>query len=119
MDIPGVGDGLDLWFQAWIQGFLLLFAEIGATVVMGAVVIAIFAFFSARTVRRWFWCAQAGRAVEVEFERRGPLRTLARVRSCSAFEDKTAIGCSRRCLDGNFRRQWEQALPVADGRPAR
>jgi hypothetical protein len=119
MDIPGAVDGLDVWFQAWIQGFLLLFAEIGAIVVMGAVVMAIFAFFCATTVRRWFWCALAGRAVEVEFERRGLLRTLARVRSCSAFEDKTAIGCGRRCLDANFRRQWEQALPVAGGRAAK
>jgi hypothetical protein len=59
--------------------------------------------------RHTFWCATAGREVEVRMAH-------GCVRSCSVFEDRTAIACARRCLDRSFRMQWPPALPVL-GRP--
>ena len=61
-----------------------------------------------------FWCALAGRDVEVEFERRGfpGLSDPFAVRSCSTFEPQTAVSCGRRCLDSDFRRRWQPPLPV-------
>ncbi len=60
------------------------------------------------------WCALARCDVDVEFELRGipGLRGPRAVRTCSAYEPPTAIVCGRRCLDADFRRQWEPALPV-------
>jgi hypothetical protein len=63
------------------------------------------AWYRQRVVRRSFWCATAGRDVEVRFRRVGVL-------SCSAFETPTAVACARRCLDRGFRAQWPRALPV-------
>jgi len=54
-------------------------------------------------VRRRFWCEQAGRKVEVEFEEDGPpghRRSIAVV-SCTAFEPSTYVRCHRACLDRN------------------
>jgi hypothetical protein len=64
--------------------------------------------------RRSFWCSQAQRPVEVEFEEHGVpgIRCTARVLTCSAFESPEAIACARRCRWAAFRRQWEPALPV-------
>jgi hypothetical protein len=62
-----------------------------------------------RVVRHSFWCLTAGREVEMRVSR-------GCVLSCSAFEDRTAIACARRCLDRSFRMQWPAALPVL-GRP--
>jgi hypothetical protein len=64
--------------------------------------------------RRSFWCSQAQRPVEVEFEEHGvpAVRYTARVLTCSAYESPEAIVCARRCRDAAFRRQWEPALPV-------
>jgi hypothetical protein len=55
--------------------------------------------------RHAFWCAVAGREVEMRI-------AGGCVRSCSAFEDRTSIACARRCLDRNFRMRWPPALPV-------
>ena len=55
--------------------------------------------------RHAFWCATAGREVEVRMAR-------GCVRSCSAFEDRTAIACGRGCLDRSIRMRWPPALPV-------
>jgi hypothetical protein len=55
--------------------------------------------------RHAFWCATAGREVEVRLAR-------GRLLCCSAFEDGTSIACARRCLDRSFRMQWPPALPV-------
>jgi hypothetical protein len=55
--------------------------------------------------RHTFWCPTAGREVEVRMAR-------GCVRSCSAFEDRTAIACARRCVDRGFRMRWPPALPV-------
>jgi hypothetical protein len=69
------------------------------------------AWYRQRVVRRSFWCATAGRDVEVRFRR-------ACVLSCSAFETPTAVACARRCLDRGFRAQWPPALPVIVRPPA-
>jgi hypothetical protein len=59
-----------------------------------------------RVVRHSFWCPVVGRDVEVHLGR-------GCVRGCSAFEDRTAIACARRCLNPSFRAQWPWALPVS------
>jgi len=66
------------------------------------------------SVRRRFWCLRAGRDVEVVFERRGlpGLRSITGVRSCTAFDPRTAVACDRRCVDRGFRQAWEFPLPV-------
>jgi hypothetical protein len=56
-------------------------------------------------MRHSFWCMTAGREIEVRM-------AWGCVRSCSAFEDRTAIACARRCVDRSFRMQWPPALPV-------
>jgi hypothetical protein len=50
--------------------------------------------------RRRFWCEQAGREVEVEFEEDGPplLRRFTAVVSCTAFQPSTQMRCDRACL---------------------
>jgi hypothetical protein len=58
-----------------------------------------------RVVRHSFWCATSGRDVEVRF-RRGCIVT------CSAFEDPTAIACTRGCRDRSFRTQWPPIFPL-------
>lgn len=58
-----------------------------------------------RLVRHSFWCATAGRDVDVRLER-------GFVQSCSVFEDPTAIACARRCRDRSFRVQRPPVLPV-------
>ena len=56
--------------------------------------------------RRRFWCAQAGREVEVEFEETGRLlgfRHPVAVRRCSEFDPATAVTCNQGCLDADAR----------------
>ncbi|MFI5373015.1 MAG: hypothetical protein ACHQ8D_00085 [Candidatus Rokuibacteriota bacterium] len=52
-------------------------------------------------VRRRFWCAQAGREVDVAFEEDGlpGARRFIAVVSCTAFEPSTHVRCHRECLD--------------------
>lgn len=70
--------------------------------------------FSRAVRRRRFWCAQTRREVEVEFEEHGlpGFRRAVAVKGCSVFDPPTSVGCHRRCLDGDFRRQWPPALPL-------
>ena len=109
---PLAEEGLDVWFQLWLDGIV---AFVAAILAMGLVVLVSSAIVStvtsAPTARRRFWCSHAGREVEVEFSVRGLWRTPIAVRSCSNFEGG-AIECRRRCLDTAFRQQWEPALPV-------
>jgi hypothetical protein len=107
------------WFNAWeFAAYSMASAEIepaevaaaGAPPVVwvlgAAIALAAAALWHRRrVVRRSFWCALAGREVEV---RLGP----GCVHSCSAFEDATAVTCARRCLDRSFRIQWPPALPL-------
>ena len=72
-------------------------------IVVGVFIAA--AWYGQRRWRRSFWCATVGREVEVRFR-------FGCTVSCSAFEDRTAIACARRCLDRSFRVQWPPALPV-------
>ena len=79
-------------FVAWL---------VVAMIVLTAMVV----WYRQRVVRHSFWCAVAGRDVEVR-------QRFGCVLSCSAFENATAIACGRRCLDRSFRVQWPPALPV-------
>ena len=72
------------------------------------------------TCRRHFWCSIKQREVEVEFEtvpRRLLGTRITGVKSCTAFEEPTAVACDRACLDGRFRSQWPDSLRVGN-RPA-
>jgi len=62
-------------------------------------------WFRRRVVHHSFWCATAGRDVDVRLG-------SGWVQSCSAFEDPTAIACARRCRDRGFRVKWPPALPT-------
>lgn len=103
------------WFSAWEpvryveiervdppadSGMLIAWLILAVLVVTGFV-----AWYRQRVVRRSFWCATAGRDVEVRFRR-------SCVLSCAAFEEPAAIACARRCMDRTFRAQWPPALPV-------
>lgn len=91
---PPADDGM---LSAWVVLAVIVLATVAmATVVMWS---------RLRVVRHSFWCATAGRDVEVRV-RRGC------VQSCSVFEDPTAIACARRCQDRSFRVQWPPAIPV-------
>jgi hypothetical protein len=54
------------------------------------------------------------REVEVLVEERGlpGLAHASSVTSCSVFDPPTAVACTRRCLDAEFRRRWPPALPI-------
>lgn len=71
--------------------------------------------FGATRRHRVFRCPLMQREVEVEFEEHRCLgvRCSAAVKSCTGFEEPTAIGCRRACVDSAFRRQWEFSLPVS------
>ncbi len=115
---PLAEEGLDVWFQLWLDGIV---AFVAAVLAMGLVVLVSSAIVStctsAPTARRRFWCSHAGREVEVEFTVRGLWRTPVAVQSCSTFEGGAAIECRRRCLDAAFRQQWEPALPIVRSSP--
>ena len=112
MGVEPVDAPFALWFQAWIEGFLRFITASLVNVLLVVIAVAIVGAWAAVSVRRRFWCRLAQRDVEVLFERRGLLRRLASVRSCSAFEPATCVSCGRRCLDASYRRQWEAALPI-------
>jgi hypothetical protein len=65
-----------------------------------ALVLLLATLAKSRLARRHFWCEQAGREVDVEFEEHGApgLRRFIAVRRCSAFEPSTAVLCGRSCL---------------------
>ena len=104
------------WFSAWDYPVPYMEIERGAPpadggllapwLALGVIVLAGAAlWYRQRGVRHSFWCATAGREVEVRLGRGG-------VKACSAFEDPTAIACARRCLDRSFRVQWPPAVEL-------
>src|SRR6266545_6444315 len=92
--------------EAWSQGLtdVLGWGVLGALLLLFPLVV----LFARAVRRRRFWCALSRREVEVEFAEHGlpGLRRPAAVKSCSVFDPPTAVGCHRRCLDADFRRQW-------------
>ena len=64
--------------------------------------------------RRRFWCCEAEREVEVEFEETGlpGFRHPVAVRSCSEFDPVTNVACRRRCLDSNVRVRLPMRPPL-------
>jgi hypothetical protein len=98
----------------WIQG-------IADALGWGVLLSLLFLFplivlFSRAIRKRRFWCVQSRREVEVEFEERGlpGFRRAVAVRSCSVFDPPAAVRCRRRCLDADFRPQWEPGVSVLD-----
>jgi len=69
--------------------------------IVAAVALAVL-WYRQRVFRRSFWCATAGRDVEVHLR-------FGKVLCCSAFEHPSAIGCDRRCVDQAFRARWPRA----------
>jgi len=109
------GGDVDGAWSAWVQGVadVLGYAVLYLGVVVATVFLLGLLLVVRVTRRRIFWCVEAQREVEVEFDERGWLAVspLA-VRSCSCFDPPSPVQCHRRCLDFAFRRQWEPALPV-------
>lgn len=107
---PG-GGGLDVQ-GAWVQSA----ANVLAWGIFGwGVVVAIMVSLAALAVRvrrRRFWCDQAQREVEVEFEERGlpGFRRATAVLSCSVFEPPTAVRCRGYCLGYDVGRPMARAL---------
>jgi hypothetical protein len=100
MDWPMGYDGADI--QAWSESA----ASTYWWPLLGWGAVALFLLFLAVLVtgfpvRRRFWCEQAGREVDVEFEEEGPpgRRRFIAVVSCTAFEPSTHVRCDRACLD--------------------
>ncbi len=90
-----VGGGRMSWMVGW--GFL-------AWGIATALVLVLATLATSRVARRRFWCAQAGREVDVELEEHGVpgLRQFIAVRRCSAFTPSTAVTCRRSCLQGGI-----------------
>jgi hypothetical protein len=104
MDWPLEVGGWDVQ-QAWVQSAAhdLAWGIFGWGV--GVAILLLVASWAIQIRRRGFWCAQAQREVEVEFEERGlpGFRRPTAVLSCSVFDPPTAVHCRRRCLDGDMR----------------
>ncbi|MBI3634977.1 MAG: hypothetical protein HY216_02005 [Candidatus Rokubacteria bacterium] len=64
------------------------------------------------TVRLQFWCREADREVEVEFERLLPHGTITSVRGCTVF-GAGAVTCARGCLEAEARPRWKPVVPQA------
>jgi hypothetical protein len=64
--------------------------------------------------RKRFWCRQAGRDVEVRYQTRGlpGLRWITGVKSCTAFDPRSAVTCTRKCIDPDTRRAWDVPLSM-------
>jgi hypothetical protein len=108
---PWSSDGLTVWFQSWVEGFITFMAACLLALLAVAVPVALAFTSGPHEVRRRFWCRLAGRDVEVQFVRRGLFKPLVSVQNCSAFESGEPA-CRRRCINRKYRRQWEPSLPV-------
>jgi len=96
------------WFAAvqWDDPGPLLVEAIATLFVWGNVVVAVLFLVLLVTAamvvyrRRRFWCVQAGRIAEVEFEEVGlpGCRRAVTVHSCSLFSPPTLVTCDRWCL---------------------
>lgn len=77
-------------------GWILVAFALAVTIVAFAGLAA-----GAFVARRHFWCASAGREVEVTFQENGlpGFRRPVAVRKCSMFDPPTEVTCRRDCLD--------------------
>lgn len=64
--------------------------------------------------RKRFWCRQADRDVEVVYQTRGigPFRWITGVKTCTAFDPRNEVTCTRKCIDADCRRQWDVPLSM-------
>jgi len=120
MGSPIESGGLEIP-EAWVQSV----ANALAWGILGwAVFVAIVLFLGMLAVtvrRRRFWCDQARREVEVEFEEQGlpGYRRPTAVLSCSVFEPPTAVQCRRACLDRDMRVRVPMARRLSWRKPCR
>lgn len=110
MDWPGGGSLDEVAFVQTIAdavGWGLLFLALLLAIPL------VLLFDRVRRQRR-FWCSQADREVEVEFEETGlpGFRYPVAVRSCSEFDPLTSVACNRRCLDSNVRVRLPMRPPL-------
>ncbi len=103
MGWPAESVGWDVQ-EAWVESAAnaLAWGIFGWGVVVATVVLL--AMLAIRNRRRRFWCRDAHREVEVEFEEHGlPGFGKAIVLSCSVFDPPTAVSCHRDCVDPDKR----------------
>lgn len=113
------------WFAAvqWDDPEPLLVEAFATLFVWGSVVVAVLFLVlsvTAATVvyrRRRFWCVQAGRIAEVEFEEVGlPVcRRAVAVHSCSLFSPPTLVTCDRWCLAAEISARRPLTPPLEGG----
>jgi hypothetical protein len=87
--------------RAWAESAASSYSSPLVAWVAGAAILFLFVVLvTSFPARRRFWCAQAGREVDVDFEEDGPprLRRFIAVVSCTAFEPSTHVRCNRACL---------------------
>jgi len=108
------GDALTAWFQAWITGFIDVFAGLVVALFSITMPVVVLVLAGATSIRRHFRCREVDREVEVEFARRPWVGGITGVSSCTAFECGSTVSCHRRCVETAYRQQWEPALPVID-----
>lgn len=97
MDWPMGYDGAEM--RAWAESAASIYWWPLLGWAAGVVILFTLAVLFIRfPVRSRFWCEQAGREVEVEFEEDSRLRRFIAVVSCTAFEPSTRVRCNRACL---------------------
>jgi len=99
MDWPMGYDGTDV--RVWAESVASSYSwPLLAWAVGAALLFLLVVMITGMPVRRRFWCEQAGREVDVEFQENGSplLRRFVAVVSCTAFEPSAHVRCNRACL---------------------
>ena len=99
MDWPMGYDGADV--QVWAESAASSYSwSLLAWAACAAILLLLVVLVTSFPARRRFWCEQAGREVDVEFQENGSplLRRFVAVVSCTAFEPSAHVRCNRACL---------------------
>jgi len=99
MDWPMGYDGADV--RVWAESVASSYSwPLLAWAVGAALLFLLVVMITGMPVRRRFWCEQAGREVDVEFQENGSplLRRFVAVVSCTAFEPSAHVRCNRAFL---------------------
>ena len=99
MDWPVGYDGADI--QAWVDSVASAYWPLMGWAAGVLILLSLAVLLTSFPVRRRFWCDDAGREVDVEFEEDGPpgRRRFIAVVSCTAFQPSTRVQCRRACLE--------------------